>query len=153
MPLPVDSKARKHIPLHSGVFAYFPDALIGVAQISWEGNEKHNPGEPLHWSRGKSDDHEDCIARHSFDALQSVGLRERVNHLRARAWRSLASLQLAEEELAEAEARHEEILADRPCTCHPNDRPLGPCPKKYAATECQEAAKATRITFDPRIIR
>jgi hypothetical protein len=103
MGLPTDSDERKRIPLYSGVWAYFPDALAGVARVSWEGNEKHNPGEPLHWARGKSNDHEDCIARHTQDAMQSVGLLERVKHLRARAWRSLAALQLAEEELIEAE--------------------------------------------------
>lgn len=29
---------------------------------------------------------------------------------------------------------------DRPCTCHPDDRPPGPCPRRYAASECQQAA-------------
>jgi hypothetical protein len=29
---------------------YFPDALAAVAQISYQGNQKHNPGEPLHWA-------------------------------------------------------------------------------------------------------
>jgi hypothetical protein len=28
----------------------------------------------------------------------------------------------------------------RPCTCHPDDRPPGPCPRRYAASECQQAA-------------
>lgn len=28
----------------------------------------------------------------------------------------------------------------RPCTCHPDDNPPVPCPKKYALTECREAA-------------
>jgi hypothetical protein len=105
MPLPTDSAERKRIPLFSGVFAYFPDALAGVARVSWEGNEKHNPGEPLHWARGKSDDHEDCIARHTQDAFQSATLQERVQHLRNRAWRSLAALQIAEEALTADESR------------------------------------------------
>lgn len=97
MSLPVDSAARKRIPLFSGVMAYFPDALIEVAKISWAGNEKHNPGQPLHWARGKSDDHEDCIARHTVDALKSATLDEKVEHMAARAWRALAALQLAVE--------------------------------------------------------
>ena len=100
MTLPTDSAERKRIPLFSGVVAYFPDALVGVARVSFEGNEKHNPGQPLHWAREKSTDHEDCIARHSVDALKAATLEEKVQHLRNRAWRALASLQLAEEELA-----------------------------------------------------
>lgn len=30
--------------------------------------------------------------------------------------------------------------APRPCTCHPDDRPDGPCREKYAASECQAPA-------------
>jgi hypothetical protein len=30
---------------------------------------------------------------------------------------------------------------ERPCTCHPDDNPPVPCPKKYALTECREAAR------------
>lgn len=113
MTLPIDSAARKRIPLFSGVIAYFPDALAGVARVSFEGNEKHNPGEPLHWSRGKSDDHEDCIARHTLDAFKATSLREKVEHMRCRAWRALAALQLAEEALAEeAEAAVYDYEAD-----------------------------------------
>lgn len=29
---------------------------------------------------------------------------------------------------------------DQPCTCHPDDNPPQPCPKKYALTECRKAA-------------
>ena len=28
----------------------------------------------------------------------------------------------------------------RTCTCHPDDRPPGACPRRYAASECQTAA-------------
>ncbi len=92
--LPTDAKARKNIPLHSGVFAYFPDALIEVAIVSKLGNDQHNPGQPLHWAKEKSTDHEDCIARHTFDAMQAKTKAERIEHKRARAWRALASLQV-----------------------------------------------------------
>ncbi len=101
MPLPTDSAARKRYPLASGVDFYFPDALSEVARISWEGNEKHNPGEPLHWARGKSDDHEDCIRRHGIDAHQALSREDRVEHMAQRAWRALAALQLACESLAD----------------------------------------------------
>jgi hypothetical protein len=28
----------------------------------------------------------------------------------------------------------------RPCTCHPDDNPPVPCPRKYALTECRATA-------------
>ena len=67
MSLPVDSAERKEYPLFSGLLKYFPAALAGVAHHSKEGNDKHNPGQPLHHSRGKSTDHADCIVRHLVD--------------------------------------------------------------------------------------
>ena len=87
MALPTDPKARKRIPIASGVVRYFPDALIAVAEVSYLGNEQHNPGEPLHWSREKSNDHEDCLMRHIVDKDWAKA-----------AWRALAILQLAEEQ-------------------------------------------------------
>lgn len=92
--LPTDPKARKDIPLFSGVTAYFPDALVEVAKVSKLGNDQHNPGQPLHWDKTKSTDHEDCIARHTTDAFKARTHGERIEHLRARAWRSLAALQV-----------------------------------------------------------
>lgn len=65
--LPTDSATRKEVPLYSGCYSYFPAALAGVAMHSKISNEKHNPGEPLHHSRGKSSDHADCIVRHLMD--------------------------------------------------------------------------------------
>lgn len=67
MTLPTDSDARKDIPIVSGCIKYFPAALAGVAKISKAGNDKHNPGQPLHHARGKSTDHADCIVRHLID--------------------------------------------------------------------------------------
>ena len=67
-PLPEDSAKRKEYPVFSGLIDYFPDALAEVAHISYIGNQKHNPGQPLHWSRDKSNDHLDCIARHLLQA-------------------------------------------------------------------------------------
>lgn len=65
--LTTDSEARKAIPLRGGCYAYFPAALMGVAIHSKMGNDKHNPGEPLHHARGKSMDHAECIERHLMD--------------------------------------------------------------------------------------
>jgi len=101
MSLPTDSAERKRLPVFSGVMAYFPDAIVEVARVSYAGNEKHNPGQPLHWAREKSTDHEDCIARHSLDGLQAFSHSEKVEHFANRAWRALAALQLAVEAMRE----------------------------------------------------
>jgi hypothetical protein len=76
-----DSAGRKKVPIFSGVMAYFPDAIAALAEHSYNGNEKHNPGEPLHHARGKSMDHTDCIMRHvanyngmDGEALEAVAL-------------------------------------------------------------------------------
>jgi hypothetical protein len=81
----------------TGLLDYFPDALADVARLSRIGSDKHNPGEPLHWSRGKSDDHPDCIMRHLVD--RGIIDAEGVLHDTSVAWRSLANLQLAIEAL------------------------------------------------------
>jgi Domain of unknown function (DUF5664) len=95
--LPTDSKARKGIPIVTGVMDYFPKALAEIAKVSMAGNEKHNPGQPLHWSRDKSDDHADCIGRHllergTFDKVTKV------RHTAQLAWRALALLEIEIEE-------------------------------------------------------
>lgn len=88
---PSSSQERKDVPLCSGVFDYFPDALMEVAKVSKAGNDKHNPGEPMHHARGKSADHADALARHLIDRgkYDSEGLR----HSAEMAWRALALLQ------------------------------------------------------------
>lgn len=88
--LSVDSGARKALPLFSGLLAYFPDALAAVAEVSFKGNEKHNPGQPLHHARGKSMDHADCIARH---LVNHGGFDGDIRETAALAWRALALLQ------------------------------------------------------------
>lgn len=76
--LPTDSTRRKEFPVFSGVLAYFPAAIARIANWSKRGNDKHNPGEPLHHARGKSMDHRDCIPRHLMDLadLEAVLTRE-----------------------------------------------------------------------------
>ena len=112
MTLPTDGAARKHYPLATGLLDYFPAALAEVARLSWVGNAKHNPGEPLHHARGKSMDHADCILRHltqrgEFDDVECVdpetGAKTvyQVRHSVCLAWRALA---LVQEELEAAGA-------------------------------------------------
>ena len=33
----------------------------------------------------------------------------------------------------------EKVATERPCTCHPDDNPPVPCPRKYALSECRKA--------------
>lgn len=89
--LPTDAALRKQIPLASGVFDYFQQALIEVAKVSWRGNMQHNPGQPLHWARGKSTDHSDTLLRHFVErgTLDTDGAR----HSAKMCWRALAILQ------------------------------------------------------------
>lgn len=90
--LPEDSAERKRIPLVTGVLDYFPAALVEVAKVSFAGNEKHNPGQPLHWARGKSNDHADAIGRHLLER-GSIDAITRVRNSAQLAWRALALLQ------------------------------------------------------------
>lgn len=92
-----DSDTRKETPIFSGVLRYFPDALAAVARLSKFGNDKHNPGEPLHWSREKSTDHGDCIVRHQIE-FDKIDTASGEYHATSVAWRALAQLQLLEEQ-------------------------------------------------------
>jgi hypothetical protein len=90
--LPIDAAARKKFPIATGVLDYFPDALLAVAEVSYVGNEQHNPGQPLHWDRSKSKDQADTAIRHFMER----GKRDTdgTRHLAKAAWRILAALQL-----------------------------------------------------------
>lgn len=74
-----------------GLIDYFPDALAAVANVSFRGNQQHNPGQELHWARGKSMDHDDTVIRHYVErgTLDTDGIR----HSAKMAWRALAILQ------------------------------------------------------------
>jgi hypothetical protein len=102
--MPLDSKERKNIPLITGVLDYFPAALAAVARLSKFGNDKHNPGQALHWSRDKSADHADCIGRHLADR-GIIDPETQMSHTVEVAWRALALLQLEEEERGAPKAR------------------------------------------------
>lgn len=89
--LPDEPKERKAHPVASGFMDYFPDAVVAVSNISHRGNEQHNPGQPLHWSRGKSTDEADTMLRHFLQrgTLDTDGVR----HTAKMVWRALALLQ------------------------------------------------------------
>lgn len=88
--------SRKDMPVFSGVMQYFPDALMMIALHSKRGNDKHNPGQPLHWAKGKSMDHADAMARHLIDIgpdWDAIDPETGSPHAAALAWRALALLQ------------------------------------------------------------
>lgn len=112
-----DYNARKAIPIFEGVLMYFPKAIAAVAEVSEAGNKQHNPGQPLHWARGKSMDQFNTAVRHMMDHRMGGGRKEGnydptenngwiqeakdadgVRHLAKAAWRVLAALELAIEE-------------------------------------------------------
>ena len=91
LPEPDTHAARKATPIATGVLDYFPLALAEVARVSKAGNDQHNPGQPLHWAKGKSTDHADSLVRHLLDrgTMDTDGQR----HTAKVAWRALALLQ------------------------------------------------------------
>ena len=103
--LPADSQERKTYPLYSGLMCYFPRALAAVAHHSFVNNDKHNPGEPLHWAREKSADHPDALMRHVVEG----------DWLSA-AWRALAQLELSLEAQQQKPAWTQFNAVLGPCT-------------------------------------
>ena len=99
--VPTEAKARKAVPVGTGVVDYFPLALVEIARVSFQGNQQHNPGTHLHWDRAKSTDEADALMRHFIDrgTFDVDGLR----HSAKMAWRALALLQKELE--AEAELK------------------------------------------------
>jgi Domain of unknown function (DUF5664) len=89
--LPTVAAVRKAQPVYSGVLAYFPEALLAVAECSKAGNDQHHPGTPLHWDMSKSTDEADSLVRHLLQCgtLDTDGVR----HTAKVAWRALALLQ------------------------------------------------------------
>lgn len=95
----LSSEERKECAVARGFLAYFPDATAAVARHSVRMNEKHNPGEPVHWSRHKSADQSDCEARHLIAAaVDPDALDGGQPEMICKAWRAMADLQLWIEE-------------------------------------------------------
>lgn len=90
--LPTDYGERKEIPICTGVLDYFPLALLEVAKVSAAGNAQHNPGEPLHWARGKSMNQMDTMLRHIMERGNPD--TDKVLHMAKAVWRGLAELQI-----------------------------------------------------------
>lgn len=89
--LPEEADERNRYPMADGLIDYFPNALAAVSEVSRIGNEQHNPGEALHWARGKSTDHANKVIRHLVDRGKKD--KRGVRHSARMAWRALALLQ------------------------------------------------------------
>ena len=115
MSLPTDDAARKATPIYSGLLMYFPDAVADVARLSVVANEQHNPGEPLHWARGKSMNQLDTLTRHLMEAgsVDTDGVR----HSTKVAWRALANLQLELEAEEDLQLELEAEEGEETCSC------------------------------------
>lgn len=122
--LPKDYKARKSLPMYTFLTQYFPDAIIELVKVSVAGNVQHNPGQPMHWARGKSTDQMETAVRHIFDhgmgntyddeppeVLACIG-NDGTMHLAKAAWRLLAEIQLI------CEARQKELSSPLKETDH-----------------------------------
>lgn len=153
--LPADSKARKLLPVATGVVDYFPDALVAVAELSRIGNDKHNPGEPLRWARGKGGNNSDELMRHFIDRGK-IDPDDKVRHSTKVAWRALAILQL---EIEAARISHApkvepgstaepepEPEPERSAPRHPRCRNCG-APLQSDAHACQSCTPATLTTL------
>lgn len=89
-----EKNPRKNYPVFSGVFKYFPDALLEVAKVSYAGSQQHNPDQPLRWDRTKSTDEEDALTRHLLDIAKGNFFdTDGQRHSAKVAWRALANLQ------------------------------------------------------------
>lgn len=84
-------------PIATGVLDYFPDAIEEVAYVSLVCNEQHNPGEPMHWDRTKSQDEANSHMRH-FMQRGGRDAQSGCRHSAMNAWRALALLQKEIEE-------------------------------------------------------
>lgn len=87
-----ESERRKGTPVFSGFLNYFPLAVQEVARLSRVANEKHNPGQPMHWAKDKSNDHADCLARHLLDH-GTIDEEDGFSHTVKVAWRAMALLE------------------------------------------------------------
>lgn len=90
------SAERKEMPLWSVMAQYFPDAFMALARLSKKANDKHNPGERMHWVREKSKDHLECATRHLLTP-DKIDPETGEIELVAAMWRCAAALQEREE--------------------------------------------------------
>ncbi len=117
--LPTGYDERKALPLFDFLTQYFPLAVVELVKVSVAGNAQHNPGERLHWARGKSMDQLNTAMRHmfdhgmgeTFDASDLAAGRGEIMHLAKAAWRLMAEIQLIVEARATSPAPYSDKAA------------------------------------------
>lgn len=103
--IPTDDAERKRYQAWTFLVEYFPDTFLAVVEVAIAGNEQHNPGQPLHWARGKSKDQLNSGFKHLFEYGRGVKRdTDGQYHLAKAIWRLSAQLQLD----IEAERNQEE---------------------------------------------
>jgi hypothetical protein len=129
-----DHAARKALPIMR-VLGYFTAALAGLTRHAVRGNKQHNGDAPLHWARGKSADHAECVGRHSFDMMDMHAWLERnpehpdreavITELEheydARLWRAAADSQEFYEKFRGAPISPSSKLPEPPVVLTPDD--------------------------------
>lgn len=146
--LPTDAAGRKEYPMATGLLDYFPDALACIANVSFRGNQQHNPGQPLNWARGKSTDEADTMIRHLTQrgTIDVDGVR----HSAKVAWRALALLQKE----IEGEQRSEQFQEEHQGSYMKPGYSAGDCLKSWHERQTELAESAVKnpgtSTFDLR---
>lgn len=145
--LPIEAGERKTLPMMTGVLDYFPLAIAEIARVSKQGNDQHNPGQPLNWARGKSSDHADCIVRHLINRgeIDTDGMR----HTAKAAWRALALLQEEMEAENEWTPNYGKEEVSKDCSVQKDS---SNCPRKLYPSRADydsfhERARALKRTF------
>ena len=132
-----DHAARKALPIMR-VLGYFTAALAGLTRHAVRGNKQHNGDAPLHWARGKSADHAECVGRHSFDMMDMHAWLERnpehpdreavITELEheydARLWRAAADSQEFYEKFRGAPISPSSKLPEPPVVLTPEPHPM-----------------------------
>lgn len=91
---PLSPQERKQRPMFRGLLRYFPEALEAVSNVSYVGNQQHNPGQDLHWDKNKSTDDADALVRHLKEyATGQVLDADNLPVLAKVCWRALAVLE------------------------------------------------------------
>lgn len=121
---PTDYKERKEWECWTYLMEYMPDAFLEEVRVAIAGNQQHNPGQHLHWARGKSTDQMNTAFRHMWEHTMAArwGRGSMVDvdkcyHLAKAIWRLRAELQLTLERvrrenaaLKGAETQRQELL-------------------------------------------
>ena len=133
---PEDSAARKEYPVYSGFIRYFPAAIAAVAHHSFKGNLKHNPGQPLHHDRAKSDDELDAMCRHLMEH-EIPGMED---ELIAAAWRAMSELQKFKESRGApiAPGARIPVYEEQAVQHHAIEAPMPPLVELHEGDDCPE---------------